>query len=163
GFERSQVLQRELERLWLAPHLSSDQLLSALGDRFVLVYFSDGDHLRLLVVHGGQVRLASTRIDLERLEGLIDDFWSLDNRKPPRELSAALLPPDAQVDMPRRIYVVPDGPVLRIPVAALLIGGKRLVDDHEIVYSPSATRLVAPAATRTPGGRVVLSDSRGDL
>jgi tetratricopeptide (TPR) repeat protein len=142
------------------------ETLAALGDRYALNYFAGGGRMRLLVIDRGKVRLASVNIDVDDLEKLVDDFLSRpDDRAAAEVLGNALLPPDALASAPNRFHVIPDGPLLRVPFAALIAGGARLIEHHEIVYAPSATGLAglsAVAAIPTTAA-VLLSDARNNL
>lgn len=150
----------------LARPLGPAETLTALQDRFVLNYFAGGERMRLLVIDRGKVRLARVGIELTELARLVDAFLAdPDDRAAAQALGDALVPPDVLAAAPSRFHIIPDGPLLRIPFAALLVGGERLVEHHEIVYAPSATGLAGlRAATSSPGTTaVLLSDSRNDL
>src|SRR5262249_4628584 len=74
-YERSRQFQAELGKSPLARPAEAGASLAALGQRFLLVYFSAGDVVRLLVVQDGQVMLASTEVAVGRMNQLIDDFF----------------------------------------------------------------------------------------
>ena len=147
------------------------ETLAALGDRHVLTYFSDGEHLRLLVLEAGEVRIAPVSVALPRLESLVDDLLARpEAAQAARALGEAILPAELLAAAPRRIHVVPHGALLRVPFAALVTGGQRVLDHHEVVYAPSATALAGlragaadQASTTAPGSAVVLGDTRGAL
>ena len=159
----------------LARALGPAETLAALHDRYALDYFAGDGRMRLLVIDHGSVRLASVDIAIARLEQLVDDFLAHpDDRAAAEALGGALLPPDVVAQLPDRFHVIPDGPLLRVPFAALIAGGSRVVEHHEIVYAPSATGLAglsgAPGAPGAPGEpaepatrAVVLSDARSNL
>jgi tetratricopeptide (TPR) repeat protein len=150
----------------IARAFGSAETLAALGDRYALNYFAGGGRMRLLVIDRGKVRLASVNIDVNDLEKLVDDFLARpDDRAAAEVLGNALLPSDALASAPDRFHVIPDGPLLRVPFAALVAGGARLIDHHEIVYAPSATGLAGlGAATAIPvTAAVLLSDARNNL
>jgi CHAT domain-containing protein len=66
---------------------------------------------------------------------------------------------------PTRFHIIPDGPLLRVPFAALIVAGARLMEHHEIIYAPSATGLAGLGTSAQPSaaGPVVLSDARNNL
>lgn len=161
-----------------ARSLGPAETLAALNHRYVLNYFAGGDRMHLLVLDRGKVRLASVNIELAELDRLIDAFLAQpDDRAAAAALGRALLPPDALASAPTRFYIIPDGPLLRVPFAALLVGPERrperrperlperLIEHHEIIYAPSATGLagLSIAAPGSPGPAVLLSDARNDL
>ncbi|HYU14557.1 MAG TPA: CHAT domain-containing protein, partial [Candidatus Acidoferrum sp.] len=158
-----------LARSRLGGRPSPESILAALRDRHVqhlLAYFAGAGRMRLLSVMGGEPRITSVDIELERLDRLIDDFRARpDDGAAAAALGAALLPPDALPATPGRLHVVPTGPLMRVAFAALEVGGERLVERHEIAYLPSVTGLAAMADERgeSAGPGVVIADSRSDL
>jgi CHAT domain-containing protein len=119
-----------------------------------------------VVIDHGTVRIASVNIAIAELEKLVDDFLARpDDPAAAAALGEALLPPDALASAPARLHVIPDGALGRVPFAALVVGGARLVTRHEIAFAPSATGLAGlAAAAATPGtAAVVLSDARNNL
>lgn len=150
----------------LAHTFSADDVLAQLRDRYVLNYFSGAGRLRLLILDHGTVRIASTDIEVARLEKLVDDFVANPGDvRTAQALGQALLPHDALDGAPVRFHIIPDGPLLRVPFAALIADGGRVLDRHEVVYAPSATGLagMSAGAGAPPTGAIVLSDTRADL
>jgi len=150
----------------LARSLGPSETLAVLRGLYVLDYFAGDGRMRLLVINDGKVRLTSVNIQVADLEKLIDDFLARpDDRAAAEALGDALLPADVLASAPTRFHIIPDGPLLRVPFAALAAGGSRLVEHHEIAYAPSATALASSsriAATPTTSA-VLLSDARNDL
>jgi tetratricopeptide (TPR) repeat protein len=153
----------------ISNRLSAAETLKALRDRYVLNYFSDGHRMRLLILDRGRVRLTSVDVELARLEQLVDDFLARsDDPALAAALGEAIVPPEELAAAPRRFHVIPAGPLLRVPFAALRPGGQRLLDRYDLVYAPSATALAgltsfAAGAGLAPGAAVLLGDARGDL
>ncbi|TMQ05450.1 MAG: CHAT domain-containing protein [Deltaproteobacteria bacterium] len=150
----------------LARTFSTADTLVQLGDRYVLNYFSGGGRMRLLILDRGTVKLASTSVELSELDRLVDDFLAApDDRGKAQALGAALLPAEVLRSAPRRFHVIPDGPLLRVPFAALMVDGARLIERHEVIYAPSATGLagLGTSTGMSTTRAVVLSDARSDL
>lgn len=149
----------------LAQALSATETLDALGGRYVLNYFVGAERMRLLVIDGGRVSLASVDVAINDLDRLVTAFLMAPDGDAADELGKLLLPPDVSDRAPPRFYVVPAGPLLRIPFAALKVRGQRVVSRHEIVYAPSATGLarLATAAARPASAPVLLHDARSNL
>ena len=89
-----------------------------------------------------------------------------DYRRYAGQLSRLLLG-SISVTSVRRIIIVPDGPLHKIPFASLLVADARgretlLIDDHELVILPSASALAAlrraTAGTRPPFAAAVFAD-----
>ncbi len=143
-----------------------DDVLASLGDAYALVWFPAEDKLWLTVVEGGRARivaLPAAPAEVEkaalRLAGDPDDEASA------AALGALLLPPDVRPPRGATVHVVPAGPLLRVPFAAVRVDGRPLVADHTLVHVPGLTALsVLRRAPASPGtGAVVLGDARGDL
>jgi CHAT domain-containing protein len=100
----------------------------------------------------------------QELKDLIDDFRLYpEDPLTAANLGAAILPPDALPPDGGRIYVIPTGALLRVPIAALIVNGQRVLDRHEISYAPGVTGLAFDRdPTRASGGQpaVVIADSR---
>ncbi len=144
-----------------------DTTLDRLRGHHVLVFFFARGQLRLIVLERGEPRIAGLAIDRAQLDRQVGDFLARpDDPALAAALGAALVPPDALPRDTTRIHVVPVGPLLQVPFAALRSGGTRLLDRYEIVYAPSVTGLAALAIARgggSPGPALALADSRGDL
>lgn len=58
-------------------------------------------------------------------------------------LLGPLLADSEGASLPRRLVVIPDGPLHYLPFGALRFQGRHLLDDHEVTLLPSASVLVA--------------------
>jgi tetratricopeptide (TPR) repeat protein len=150
----------------LARESSPSDTLELLRGNYVLDYFAGAGQMHLLVIDHGKVKLTPVHVDLANLERLVDDF--LANQDDPRSaeaLGVALIPPEVLAAAPPRFHIIPDGPLLRVPFAALVVAGSRLVEHHDVVYAPSATGLAAlsTGAAAPTSGPVVFSDARNNL
>lgn len=155
----------ELQALQASPLAevgSLEFVLAAQRDRHVIVYFG-GERLRSIVIENGEPRIASTDVPKDQLDRMVSDLRSEpDDPWLAARLGEALLPPDALPAPGERIYVVPTGPLLRVPFSALMVSGQRVVDRFEVAYAPSLTALAAVQGQPTgPVGRaVVMADRR---
>jgi tetratricopeptide (TPR) repeat protein len=151
SIERRERLRTLLPLVAAAPiarSIAPTETLRGLRDHYVLDYFAAGGQMRLVAIDRGTLRATRVKIELPALDKLIDDFLAhSDDRGAAKALGDALLPPAVIDAAPRRIHVIPDAALQRVPFAALIAGGARLVDRHEIVYSPSATGLASLDAT----------------
>jgi hypothetical protein len=145
---------------------SPEATLAAVRGKHVFSYFLVGERLRLLKVVEGEPLATSVDVDLEQLEWLIDDFRIRpDDPRTAEALGNALLPHESLPSPPARIHIVPMGPLLRVPFAALRVSGERLLDRYEVTYAPSVTGLAAMTAERNApvGPGLVVADTRSDL
>jgi tetratricopeptide (TPR) repeat protein len=145
---------------------SSDEILAALRGRHVLTYFAAAGRMRMMAVVNGEPRITGVAIDLGELDKLIDDFRSRpDDPARAEALGRALVSADALPESPARLHIIPTGPLLRVPFAALKVGGQRLLDGYEVVYSPGVTGLAAMSGNRADGAGpgIVLADTRSGL
>ena len=149
----------------LAQTLGAAETLEALRGRYVLNYFVGADHMRLLVISDGHVSLASVDVDINDLDRLVTEFVTTPDGGVAEKLGKLLLPPDVLKSAPQRFYVIPAGPLLRLSFAALIVGGRRVVSHHEVVYAPSATGLarLATADANPTSTPVLLNDARNNL
>ncbi len=142
-----------------------DEVLAALGDRHLLIYFESRDRVWLLTVHGGKIRAwpAAEVAAVHRLvRRLVADP---EDRSVAAHLGDLLLPEGALPPPPATLYLVADGELGRLPFAAVRRAGRYLVEDHPIVYVPSLNALVASEgrAADADGPPVVIGNPRGDL
>jgi CHAT domain-containing protein len=161
-----QLVVPALSRSPLGQPVAPDDVLAALRDRHVLVYFAGGGRLRLLEIVDGEPRITSVDVELRQLDRLVADFTAhLDDENAAAALGKALVPLDVLPASRARIDVVPTGPLLRVPFAALVVAGERILERHEVAYAPSITGLAAVANRRHGGAGpgVVLADARRDL
>lgn len=149
----------------LAASRGASQIPEALRNHTVLNYFSDGERLHLLVIEGGRVRLTTVAVPLAELERLVDAFSSEPQAEAAGALGRLLVPAEVLPGAPR-LYVVPAGPILHVPFAALMVEGQRLVHRYEVVYAPSAAALAVALANprrEATTSSVVLGDAGGEL
>jgi tetratricopeptide (TPR) repeat protein len=146
-----------------------NESLDALGSRTAFLYVHMNDGLWLLRVQDGRidaVELASGAEEVRAIEQLIDSVARApgDARAAAllgrRLLPAALLPASGTP-----LYLVPDGPLMRLPFAALRVDNSYLIERYALVYLPSLGALAAIEARARPAtaSPVVLGDARGDL
>jgi len=149
----------------VAALLPAGRILTALHDRRVLVYFEARGELWRLDVAGGRVRAERLAASRAPVEELADRFLTApDDPEAAAALGALLLPKDPALQPGSTLTVVPDGVLARLPFAALRENGRRLVEDHAIVYAPSLSVLgAAPGNREVVGPPVVLADPRGNL
>ena len=155
-----------LPRSIIEDQRSPAAILAAVRGKHVFSYFLAGESLRLLTVVDGEARATSVAVDLEQLQWLIDDFRIRpEDPRAAEALGSVLLPPESLPSPPARIHIVPVGPLLRVPFAALRVAGARLLDRYEVVYAPSVTGLAAMTAERKApiGPGLVVADTRSDL
>lgn len=164
--ELLRALRPSLAASDLARPLDATATLEALKNDYVVVYFTGVGRMHALVIERGEVRSGGVDVPLGELDRLVDELLAApDDEAAARALGEALLPPAIVAAAPTRFHVVPDGPLLRVPFAALFTGPARLVERHEIAYAPSATALalLRTAPPRPRDSAVVLADARRDL
>ena len=141
-------------------------LLRQIGDRQVFFYFEARPDLWLIRLGGRTVSVqrlgeaaAATRL-MESFAARPDDpeaAWAL----------GRLLFPAASLPAPGTIlYVVTDGALDRIPLAALRVGDQFLAQAYPLSYVPSVNALLAiegSSEERADAPSAVLGDPRGDL
>jgi tetratricopeptide (TPR) repeat protein len=145
-----------------------DEVLRALGARTALIYFYTADGLWLLRAGGGSVvaRDLATGEALRALEAQIDALVRAPGDAGAAEaLGRTLLPVDLLPAPGVPLYIVADGPLLRLPFAALRLDAQHLVERHPLIYVPSLHALAAiEARPQIAGGApAALGDPRGDL
>jgi tetratricopeptide (TPR) repeat protein len=144
-----------------------DRLRNALRGRHVVAYLEADDRVWLIVVSQGRTRIqrleAPARVVAELVDGLVANP---DDTSHASRLADLLLPEGALPPPSVPLAVVPDGSISRLPFAALVRSGRRLVEDHPVVYTPSLTAL-APLEERPRPRRTspaeLLGDPGGDL
>jgi tetratricopeptide (TPR) repeat protein len=141
--------------------------LAALGGRHVITYFVGDGRMRAIAIAGGVAIATPVSVPVGELATMIDDW--LGNPDDPalaERLGNALLPAGALPAGGGRVAIVPVGPLLRLPFAALRPGGARVLDRYDLVYAPSLVAMTAEA-TRERRARatsaVVIADARRDL
>jgi tetratricopeptide (TPR) repeat protein len=169
--ERAGAIESLLPVMSVAPVAQPrpvDEVVRGLGTRTALVYFHTADGLWLLRVGGGSVvpRELATGEALRALEAQVDAL-----ARAPGEVTAAtalghaLLPAALLPEPGVPLYVVADGPLLRLPFAALRLDGQYLVERHALIHVPSLGALAAIESREqsAAGPPAALGDPRGDL
>jgi len=135
--------------------------------RHVLAYFETDTDVWLIVLASGQTRIRRLGAPTPRLSEMVEAFVSdPDDAAVAARLGGLLLPDDALPEAADPIVIVADGSIARVPFAALLSGGHRVVETHPIAYARS---LAAIAGPETPQPKEVtsppqlLGDPSGDL
>lgn len=158
------------------------ELLAALADHHVLVYFRAGETLWQIVVRNGQATprpLTWLNTDgdasdshASRVEDMVRRFIANpDDSASASALAKILLPPGSLPEDGARLFVAADRPLDRVPFAALRLGDRFLVEDHTIVYTPSLNALAAigtPASEKLVSEKpvsenLIIGDPRSDL
>jgi tetratricopeptide (TPR) repeat protein len=164
--DRLRLLGPLIEASPIARTFSATDTLEALGERYVLNYFAAAGRMRLLIIDRGALRPTNIDIELSALEKLVDDLLAnADDRAAAKALGDALLPDSVVRSDPARLDVIPEGALQRISFAALIAGDERVLQRHDVVYSPSATGLASLGSmTAEPSSApVVLGDPQGNL
>jgi CHAT domain-containing protein len=73
-----------------------------------------------------------------------------DDRDTAAKLGAALIPPSVLDDRTHTLYIVADGVLGGVPIAALIAGGRRLVEARPIAVVPSLAAIATPGAPTPP-------------
>ncbi len=142
------------------------EVLAALGDRQVLIYYIAGDRPWLISVSGGEARILELDRPAEEMRRLARRFRAdPDAADVAEELADSLLPSSMMPEPGSRLTIVTDDFLGEIPYAALRRAGRYLVQDHVLSYAPSLTALtVIDGRSRVAGGSaIVLGDPAGDL
>ena len=143
------------------------------GDH-ALVYFESRGRLRLARASRAGVTTFAIEPGAQEVATWVARFrarpWE---REWAARLGAALVPPEALPPEGARLTIVPSPGLARLPFAALLVGGRRLVSRHDLAFAPSLTALAALSRGRagaaagatmaTPPPVIVLGDPQGDL
>lgn len=143
-----------------------DEVLAAMGDRHVLVYFQAGDAVWLYVHRGSAGRLLALPAPAAVIDQQIRDFLEAPDDPARAEALGAMLLPDEAFAAPVGaaklrpapvLHVVADGVLGRVPFAALRRKGRYVAQDVALAYVPSLTALAALARTsRDAGGPPVV-------
>jgi tetratricopeptide (TPR) repeat protein len=149
----------------VAPLPTASQIVAAVADRHVLLYFQAGDQLWLLKVASGVVtgRSLGNATDIRRLAERF--AGKPDDAELPAILGSRLLPANWLPTPGSTLYVVPDRALGTIPFAALRVNDRWLAETHVISYLPSVSALGAleSVTVRPATAAVVIGDPRGDL
>ncbi len=177
-----QVVARDTDWQRLAPDLTASAivhsqgpaaLLAALGGRRVLVYFEAEGAAYWIVYGGASVHVRKLAAPSEAVRAAAEAFTlHLDDAPAAAALSRALALGDVLPPAGEAVYVVPDGPLMGVPLAALPSGESQppLIATHTLVLAPSVTALAALLSESArvgpdnPGhAPLVLGDPGGDL
>lgn len=149
----------------VAPLPMPTQVIDAVGDRHVLVYFQAGDELSLVKIARRRVDVRSlgNAAEIQRLAerfGATPDDAQLAAALGARLLPASWLPPSGET-----LYLVPDRALGTVPFAALRLHDRWVADTYVMSYLPSASALRALERLETPASAaaVVMGDPLGDL
>ena len=144
-----------------------ESLLTALGGRQALAYFEAEGRLWIVNLRRGRVTIRPLDVSALEINDLVDRFLAR-----PEDVALAtrlgeLLVPEDMLPPPESILrVVTDGPVARVPFAALRRQNRYLIEDHPIAYIPSLNALVAMERRPRPtdaSAAVFIGDPSGDL
>ena len=150
----------------VAQPLTGSRVMQLAVGRQVLAYFEARDQVWLAALGDNGLVLERLPVSASQLHSKVGDFIAdLENIDAAKHLGAALLPEAALPASGVTIHVIADGKLGRLPFAALIRHGVRLVERHPLTYLPSISAIAAlestgPWATRRP---VVLGDPTGDL
>ena len=167
--QRVELLQSYLQTGSASPIATlwpASELLRQIGDRRVFFYFEARPDLWLIRLgHGG---LSIKRLGEAASAGrLMEEFAARpDDPKAAEALGQLLFPPGSLPGRGTMLYVVTDGTLDRIPLAAVRVGGRFLAQDYPLSYVPSVNALVAIEGSHTQrveSAGAVLGDPRGDL
>lgn len=143
-----------------------DQVLTAFGDRYGLVYFEAGEDLWLITVSGRKARLHALTASTSEVRRLGECFLAhLEDASVATRLGEILLPPGSLPEKEKTVYIVAGGVLGNLPFAALRPRGQYLVEDHAIALIPGLSALAALEShpRGDPGPPLVLADPRGNL
>ncbi len=171
---RDELIRAALTSWPIAEAQSIEHLMRALGPHHALVYFFTTTGLWLARVSRDGVALKEL---VSKAESMYPDFPAIDravrdmvqnpgDRESGTYLSNLLLPKDMLPAAGTTLYIVPDGPLMRLPYAILRHSETRyLVQDYDIAYLPSIAVLDTMGKNRPPAYSepVVLGDPTGDL
>ena len=153
---------RDLLETRRATPLSIGDIQAHLPDDVLLIEFASlPEHLLVFAVSREQVRLVerpttpdqvSTAVRRMR-EALLTDQMDAVEREATAAYDLFLEPLSSILDGYRSLVIVPDGPLTRLPFAALRNrrNGRYLVEDHRIVISPSGSAFAAARSKITSG------------
>ena len=167
--DRADALRSLLPALRASPVATPrpiDEVLRAVRGDYVLEWIAARDAIWLIRIDRGNPmvqRLHTTSGDLAALAGR----WlrNPDDAAVAGALATAILPPGALPSRGRDLFVVASGPLARLPISALRVGQRRLIEDYVVHYVPSLSALVAICSIVRPanGAGLAFVDPRGDL
>ncbi len=172
---RSRVL---CERLGTGPMNASALTASLSADETVLEYFIDGTDLLIFTITQTGVRCVRQENAVPEVETLLANFerhvksssvnWEhlarahkhhlLTASTRLNELYRILIEPIAP-ELRKRIIVVPQGLLHRVPFHALRNSGGYLIDEHDVAYTPSAALYCNPVRVSGSNSAVLVAFS----
>ncbi len=122
----------------------AEQLLRQIGGNYVLVYFETADGLWALVVNADGVKVRLLYSDMPLLRDLVYQFAANpDDARYAATLGALLIPAGLISRSIDKLYIVTDSTVGQVPFPALIVNGRRLVQDYALGFVPSISSLLA--------------------
>ncbi|MCA9551257.1 MAG: CHAT domain-containing protein, partial [Myxococcales bacterium] len=129
----------ELARTESRPAPSPTEVVGALAERHVLVYFRAGGQVWLGVISRARVDFKPIDAPLAELKRWIARLNAdLTDREAATRLGQALLPRWALPAPKVTLSLVPDAELHRVPFALLPVEGAALIDRNDLAYAPSA-------------------------
>jgi tetratricopeptide (TPR) repeat protein len=150
---------------WL-PDVAHPRELTAVRGAFVLAYVEGRDRMYGVVIADGRPRFVRLAVDAVQLRDLVDRMMCAPgDERAAAALGAALLPDELGPLPDGQLYIVPSGPLVRVPFALVMRGGARLGERHPLAIVPSVGVLARLLAMpEVPAGPpLVLGDPGGDL
>jgi tetratricopeptide (TPR) repeat protein len=128
-----------------------------------LAFFQAEDRVWALGLGDGRPRLRELPLARSELLAKVDRFAAdPDDLALGAELGALLLVPELLPAVGEPLAIVADGPLARLPFAALRFDGRFLAERQALSLAPSLDRVGRPAVRR-PSSVVVLADPGSDL
>ena len=158
---------RARQRMAVAASLANSEMSRSIDagipQEVWLAYLVVDDELWAASRSNGIVRIGRRPIRADALRRLVDRFTAGGYpEEVAAELGRALLPADFQPSPGTTVYVAADGPLQRVPFAALTRKGQRLVEDYDFAYIPSLFYLNGPVLDGGASEPFVLATG-GDL
>jgi tetratricopeptide (TPR) repeat protein len=143
--------------------LDRDALLASLGDVELVAMVVANDEIWRITARHGHLDMVNLG-KLAPLKPLLDKFEATPAVAELGEvLGATLLGTNTFRDTDETLFVLLDGPVTGLPIAALRAGGRPLVAMRPIVRASRLSELGCVPAGAGPRHAVVLADAHGDL
>jgi hypothetical protein len=162
--QRADALTRIVGSLTPSPAapVAPTDLRAALRSVHVVAFVSARGDLWRVVVDGGITRghrvgaVAELRPAIDALIADPGDRAAADRLG--AALLAVALPPTGEL-----VTVVPDPAIARLPIPALRIAGRYLIEDHAVALAPTLASVAAPQSDAAWTEPVVVGDPGGDL
>jgi CHAT domain-containing protein/tetratricopeptide (TPR) repeat protein len=147
--------------------LPAETLLTALDRRHAVAYFVAEGQIWVVTLHRSRVTIRPLEVTADAATVLVDRFLAHpEDQAAATQLGDLLLPDEVLPANESTLHIVTDGPLARIPFAALRRRNRYVVEHHPIAYLPSLTALVAMerrSRSRVASGVALLGDPTGDL